>query len=123
MKKKTKILKSTDVLNIINESLEKDKALEINTIDLINRSSIADHMIIASGSSSRHVASMSNNLIKKLKDCGIKAKKPEGLINSDSFFNNETFEIKAIGYDYENYFFTIGEPDNIAESKSYEGLD
>ena len=40
-------------------------------------------MIIASGSSSRHVASMSNNLIKKLKDCGIKAKKPEGLINSD----------------------------------------
>ena len=83
MKKKTKILKSTDVLNIINESLEKDKALEINTIDLINRSSIADHMIIASGSSSRHVASMSNNLIKKLKDCGIKAKKPEGLINSD----------------------------------------
>ncbi len=42
MNKKTKILKTTDVLNIINETLEKDKALEINSIDLIKRSSIAD---------------------------------------------------------------------------------
>ena len=83
MKKKTKILKSIDVLNIINETLEKDKALEINSIDLINRSSIADFMVIASGNSSRHVSSMSNNLIKKLKDSGIKVRKPEGLINSD----------------------------------------
>ena len=83
MNKKTKILKTTDVLNIIYETLEKDKALEINSIDLINRSSIADYMIIASGTSSRHVSSMSNNLIKKLKDYGIKAKKPEGLTNSD----------------------------------------
>ena len=83
MNKKTKILKTTDVLNIINQTLEKDKALEINSIDLIKRSSIADYMIIASGTSSRHVSSMSNNLIKKLKDYGIKAKKPEGLINSD----------------------------------------
>ena len=29
-----------------------------------------------------------------------------GLINSDNFFSNEIFEIKSIGYDYENYFFT-----------------
>ena len=43
-----------------------------------------------------------------------------GLINSDNFFANEIFEIKSIGYDYENYFFTIGEPDEITELRSWE---
>ena len=43
-----------------------------------------------------------------------------GLISSDSFFNNEIFEIKSIGYDYEHYYFTIGEPDEIAELRSWE---
>ena len=43
-----------------------------------------------------------------------------GLINSDNFFSNEIFEIKSIGYDYEHYYFTIGEPDEITELRSWE---
>ena len=43
-----------------------------------------------------------------------------GLINSENFFSNEIFEIKSIGYDYENYFFTIGEPEDITELRSWE---
>ena len=42
-----------------------------------------------------------------------------GLINSDDFFTG-TFEIKSIGYDYQNYFFTIGEPEEITELKSWD---
>ena len=75
--------KSLDLKNKIIKKLDSNKALDIVTIDLEGKSSIADYMIIASGTSSRHVSSMSNNLIKKLKDYGIKAKKPEGLTNSD----------------------------------------
>ena len=43
-----------------------------------------------------------------------------GLINSENFFSNEIFEIKSIGYDYEHYYFTIGEPDEITELRSWE---
>ena len=83
MKKIPKILKSADVLNIINETLEKDKALEINSIDLINRSSIADYMIIASGSSSRHLQPISENIIIELKKIGVNNCKIEGSDSKD----------------------------------------
>ena len=44
----------------------------------------------------------------------------KGLINSKNFFQNEIFEIKSIGYDYEHYYFTIGEPEDITELRSWE---
>ena len=53
------------------------------SINLLDRSSIADYMVIASGSSTRQVNSMSQNLVKNLKNKGISARKPEGLANSD----------------------------------------
>ena len=83
MKKNKKIINSKNLLEFIHQSLESDKAIDIKSIDLINRSSFADYMIIASGQSSRQVASMSENLTKKLKDVGIPTRKPEGLVNSD----------------------------------------
>ena len=83
MKQTLKINNSKKKLKLILQSLNNDKAFDIKSIDLKNRSSIADYMIIASGSSSRQVSSMSTNLIKRLKDQGIKTRKPEGLINSD----------------------------------------
>lgn len=43
-----------------------------------------------------------------------------GLINSKNFFQNEIFEIKSIGYDYEHYYFTIGEPEEITDLRSWE---
>ena len=71
------------LLHLILESLENDKALNIKSINLLDRSSIADYMVIASGSSTRQVNSMSQNLVKNLKNKGILARKPEGLANSD----------------------------------------
>ena len=53
----------TKTLNI----LEELKALNIKTIDTKDRTSIADFIIVADGTSSRHVNSMANNLSKKLK--------------------------------------------------------
>ena len=74
---------SKKLLHLILESLENDKALNIKSINLLDRSSIADYMVIASGSSTRQVNSMSQNLVKNLKNKGISARKPEGLANSD----------------------------------------
>ena len=83
MHKPEKISNSKETMKLILKSLDSDKALDIKSINLKNRSSFADYMIIASGNSSRQVSSMSNNLIKKLKEYNIKTRKPEGLINSD----------------------------------------
>ena len=83
MKKTTRIYNSKKILKLILKSLDDDKAFDVKSIDLLQRSSIADFMIIASGTSSKQVSSMANNLRQRLKDYGIKTRKPEGLINSD----------------------------------------
>ena len=71
------------LLKLINESLENDKAFDIKEINLIKRSSIADYMVLASGNSSRHVSSISKNLLNKIKKFGINPGRPEGITNSD----------------------------------------
>ena len=83
MKKNKTTITIKKLLSLTFESLEDDKAIDIKAIDLKDRSSIADFMIIASGNSSRQVSSMANNLIKKFKDKGISTRKPEGITNSD----------------------------------------
>ena len=56
----------------IERILIDNKALGIKSINLKNKTSIADFMIIASGSSSRHIQALSEILLKKLKDIGVK---------------------------------------------------
>ena len=58
--------------------LDSNKALDIISIDLADKSSIADYMIIASGTSSRHIQSLSEQVLGKLKDNGMKNSKIEG---------------------------------------------
>ena len=58
---------SDTLLEGILSSLDDDKAEEIIAIDLRGKSEMADHMVIASGRSSRQVASISDNLVERLK--------------------------------------------------------
>lgn len=67
----------------IEQSLDADKAEDIITIDLDDQSALADYMIIASGTSSRHVDSLAKNLKKKLELSGVKNIKIEGMSQSD----------------------------------------
>jgi ribosome-associated protein len=53
--------------SLVMQSLDDDQAVEVVTIPLAGKSSIADHMVIASGRSSRQVASMANKLAEKIK--------------------------------------------------------
>ena len=54
--------KISDLKTIILDTLDNNKALDIVSIDLANKSSIADHMIIASGTSSRHIQALSEQV-------------------------------------------------------------
>lgn len=58
---------SDTTLARILSSLSDDKAEDVVSIDLRGRSEIADHMVIATGRSSRQVASMAEKLIDRLK--------------------------------------------------------
>ena len=63
--------------------LEDNKALDIVSIDLEGKSDIADFLVIATGTSNRHVSSLSENLITELKKDGIKDIIAEGINKSD----------------------------------------
>jgi ribosome-associated protein len=65
------------------QSLDDDQAVEVVTIPLAGKSSIADHMVIASGRSSRQVASMATKLADKIKQQFGKIARVEGLPTAD----------------------------------------
>lgn len=75
--------KNSDLKNLILETLDSNKALDIVSIDLKNKSSMADYMIIASGTSSRHIQALSEMVLEKLKSNGIKNSKIEGKESGD----------------------------------------
>ena len=80
---KTKSLSSKELLKFTLNSLENDKGIDIVSINLVGRSSIADYMIVVSGNTVRQVTAMANNLIKKYKEIGIRLSSPEGMSNGD----------------------------------------
>ena len=70
--------KISELKKIIIKTLDLNKAENIISIDLKDKSSMADYMIIASGTSSRHIQSLSEQVLVKLKDSGIQNSKIEG---------------------------------------------
>ena len=70
--------KILDLKSVVINTLDLNKAQDIVTIDLKDKSSMADYMIIASGTSSRHIQSLSEQVLEKLKNNGMKNSKIEG---------------------------------------------
>ena len=70
------------LLELVLESLDDDQAIEVLPIALAGKSSLGDHMVIASGRSTRHVAAMAQKLAEKVKKAGHEAR-IEGLPNAD----------------------------------------
>lgn len=67
---------------LVMKSLDDDQAQEVVSIALEGKSSIADHMVVASGRSSRQVASMAQKLAERIKQAGRSAR-IEGLTTGD----------------------------------------
>ena len=64
---------------LIVSSLEDDKAIDIEAIDLEGKTSIADYMVVASGTSQRHISAIAEKLMQRLKEHGIVTPGAEGL--------------------------------------------
>ena len=68
---------------LIMQSLDDDQAVETISIPLAGKSAIADHMVIASGRSTRQVASMAEKLARKIKTDMGRSVRMEGLPAAD----------------------------------------
>jgi ribosome-associated protein len=74
---------STRALETVLASLEDSKAENIVPIDIRGKSSLADHMVVASGRSNRHVSAVADHILKALKDAGFGTARVEGLAAAD----------------------------------------
>ena len=71
-------------LNLIaEEALDSGKAINIISIPLSGKSSIADYMIVASGTSARHVSALADQLNKKIKKAGYRIFSIQGQSDSN----------------------------------------
>ena len=64
--------------NVVVEQLEDLKAKEISVLDVKELSTVTDYMVVASGTSNRHVKSVAHNLVSEMKEQGIQPLGVEG---------------------------------------------
>ncbi|TNE61148.1 MAG: ribosome silencing factor [Alphaproteobacteria bacterium] len=79
----TSVVATEDLLKSIVKSLDDNKAEDIVSINLAGKSSIADHLVIASGRSQRQVAALADYVVKGLKALGHRDISVEGLEQAD----------------------------------------
>lgn len=72
-----------DVLDMVQETLDDDKAQDVVVIDISGKTSMGDYMVIATGTSQRQVGAMANHLQENLKASGVKGITAEGTEQCD----------------------------------------
>lgn len=68
---------------LITSVLDENSAQDVLEIDISDKSSVADFMIVASGRSNRHVGALADYVLRSLKETGMKSIGVEGLDASD----------------------------------------
>lgn len=71
-------MQSEELLQLARESLEDLKAKDICVLDVRSMTTVTDYLLIASGTSDRHVSSLADNVITKAKEAGQKPLGTEG---------------------------------------------
>ena len=72
-----------ETLRLVLASLDDMKAEDTVTIDLDGKSSIADYMVVSSGTSNRHVSSVADRVVRNLETAGLKQIRVEGARQND----------------------------------------
>ncbi|ALU62356.1 ribosome silencing factor [Pseudomonas syringae pv. aptata] len=76
-------MSSEDVINVAIAALEEVKGADILTIDVRDKTSIADYMLICTGTSNRQLNALVDNVRDKVKAAGLKSLSEEGKGDSD----------------------------------------
>ena len=78
-----KAIPDRSMIDVIIECLDDAKAEAIVAVDITGKSSLADHMVVASGRSQRHVGAVADQMITALRDAGYGKPRIEGLPHCD----------------------------------------
>lgn len=76
-------MSSEEVINVAIAALEEVKGADILTIDVRDKTSIADYMLICTGTSNRQLNALVDNVRDKVKAAGLKSLSEEGKGDSD----------------------------------------
>ncbi|KPQ28230.1 MAG: ribosome silencing factor [Marinobacter excellens HL-55] len=76
-------MQAEQLKDLVVTALENIKAQDVSVIDVRDRTSVTDYMVLASGTSSRHVKSLADSVVSDAKDQGVKANNVEGAGGSD----------------------------------------
>jgi ribosome-associated protein len=76
-------LAATRLLELVQTSLDDDKAEDVAVVDLAGKTTIADHMVVACGRSQRQVGAIAEHLARRLKDAGFGTSRVEGMAACD----------------------------------------
>jgi ribosome-associated protein len=71
------------MIDVVLQSLEDAKAEQTVAIDIAGKSSLADHMVVTTGRSNRHVSAVADQVVKALRDNGFSKPRIEGLPHAD----------------------------------------
>jgi ribosome-associated protein len=71
------------MIDVVLQSIEDAKAEQTVALDLAGKSSLADHMVVTSGRSNRHVGAVADQLVKALREAGFNKPRVEGLPHCD----------------------------------------
>ena len=77
------IMQAEQLKDLVVTALEDIKAQDVSVIDVRDRTSVTDFMVLASGTSSRHVKSLADSVVSEAKDQGVRANNVEGEGGSD----------------------------------------
>ncbi|WP_417598406.1 ribosome silencing factor [Oceanospirillum sp.] len=76
-------MQTEQLKQLVIDSLEEMKGNDIVVLDVQGNTSVTDFMVIASGTSNRHVASMANNVVVSVKEQGVRPLGVEGQAGSE----------------------------------------
>jgi ribosome-associated protein len=71
------------MIDVVLQSLDDAKAEQTVAIDIAGKSSLADHMVVTSGRSNRHVAAVADQVVKAMREGGFSKPRVEGLPHAD----------------------------------------
>ncbi|MCG8518980.1 MULTISPECIES: ribosome silencing factor [Marinobacter] len=76
-------MQAEQLRDLVVTALENIKAQDISVIDVRDRTSVTDYMVLASGTSNRHVRSLAESVVEEAKEQGVRAANVEGDKASD----------------------------------------
>ncbi len=115
-------MQTDDIKTLVFDALDDMKAQNITVLDVRGRTSVTDWMIIATGTSNRHVAAVIANVEEKAKKAGLKMNATEGRAASDWVLIDLIDVVVHVMTDQARHFYDLerlwGEPDSNEGSQS-----